>query len=165
MTPGAIPQVLIFDVGGLRMGVLLAEVARLVYEGVLLPIPHAHSALAGILDDEAEDVTVPVFDLETFFWPERRLSEGLPGSTVAVFSTGLGQAGIRLVRQIGTRDQYRPAESGEAMALVEQIPAHVSSAFTIIAQAEDGPFVLFQPDNFWQQLDLLAPAKPTAEPP
>jgi chemotaxis signal transduction protein len=156
------PQVLLFDVGGLRMGVLLAEVSRLLIEGELLAIPEAHAALAGVLDDAAEDLTLPVFDLQAFLWPERGNAAEHATSTVAAFATGLGQAGIRLSRQLGTRDHYTRPTAEEAEKLAAQVPEHAQVAFSVIAQADDGAFVLFQPDNFWLKLDLLAPAKPSA---
>jgi hypothetical protein len=155
-------QVLLFRAGGLRLGVFLAEVGRLLVEDALIAVPFAHPAMAGLLV-AGEDGPVPVFDLrglvdDTASWastttsatsaPPRPAITAVVGATVALFPTAKGPVGLRLEQLLGTIATYEPLDAAATARLHEDVPAALARTVTGAASATDGPFSFFSPEAF-----------------
>ena len=140
-------QVLLFRAGGMRLGVFLAEVGRLLVEDALIAVPFAHPAMAGLLVAD-EDGPVPVFDLRGL------VDEGTPtlslpgGATVALFPTAKGPVGVRLEQLLGTISRYEPLDAAATARLHEDIPVALARTVTGAASTDDGPFSFFSPEAF-----------------
>lgn len=143
-------QVLLFRAGGMRLGVFLAEVGRLLVEDALIAVPFSHPAMAGLLIAD-DDGPVPVFDL-------RGLVDGgtLPalsasltgGATVALFPTAKGPVGVRLEQLLGTISRYQALDAEATARLHVDIPVALARTVTGAASADDGPFSFFSPEAF-----------------
>lgn len=150
-------QVLLFRAGGLRLGVFLAEVGRLLVEDALIAVPFAHPAMAGLLIADA-DGPVPVFDLRGLVDDvgvdahERSKAAitgaAVVGATVALFPTAKGPVGLRLEQLLGTIATYAPLDAAATARLHEDIPAALARTVTGAASAADGPFSFFSPEAF-----------------
>ncbi len=104
--------VLVFSAGGLRLGVAIADVSRLVVEGDIAPVPFGHPGLAGIMKvDDVDVAIVPVFDLNCLAPEAQRPPRQKPGATVAVIPTARGPVGLRLDRLLGTASDYDAADT------------------------------------------------------
>jgi hypothetical protein len=158
---GAAPrpqQVLLFSAGGMRLGVFIAEVGRLLVETQTAPVPFSHPAMAGLLiDDEA---IIPVFDLcgviDESTPPPRRA----PGATVALFPTERGPIGLRLDALHGTIAEHVPASSAERDALLKPLSPGARRAVTDAALSHGVPFLFFSPEALVVELGLVAGAGP-----
>ncbi len=144
-------QVLLFSAGGLRLGVFLAEVGRLLVEDQLTPVPFSHPAMAGLML-AGEDGPVPVFDM-------RGLVGTTPaaharGATVALFPTAKGPVGLRLDTLLGTIATYEPLSESAAAALLDQAPDAVRTTLTNAARTPEGVFSFFSPDAFLARVGL-----------
>lgn len=159
-------HVLLFRAGGLRLGVFLAEVGRLLVEDALIAVPFAHPAMAGLLV-AGEDGPVPVFDLRGLVDddgtpstasatdPRRAYAAvaaitgaAVVGATVALFPTAKGPVGLRLEQLLGTIATYEPLDAAAAARLHEDVPAALARTVTGAASAGDGPFSFFSPEAF-----------------
>jgi hypothetical protein len=152
MTQG---QVLLFRAGGLRLGVFLAEVGRLLVEGALLAVPFAHPAMAGLLV-AGEDGPVPVFDLTGLI--EGSVVPSPPRkATVALFPTARGPVGLRLEELLGTVASYEALDAEATGALHAEIPPPLLATITGAARgggADDEEFSFFSPEAFLAGLGL-----------
>ncbi len=148
MTQG---QVLVFRAGGMRLGVFLAEVGRLLVEDELVAVPFAHPAMVGLLVAD-EDGPVPVFDLGGL------IGESAPASaqrrTVALFPTAKGPVGLRLDELLGTAASYEALDDDATGALHDGVAAALLSTVTGAARSTDGAFSFFSPDAFLAGLAL-----------
>ena len=171
MTSDGSQQVLLFSAGGLRLGVFLVEVTRLLEEQPLTAVPFAHPALIGLLD--AGDIgPVPVFDLGRLVHPQAPVSRSVLGAVVALFSTERGPIGLRMDEMRGTTTHYRYLEAGSSKAprtatagqaeegRSEALPEVAQRSLTGVAESEEGPFHLFSPDAFVVALDLGQAGRP-----
>lgn len=141
-------QVLLFRAGGMRLGVFLAEVGRLLVEDALIAVPFAHPAMAGLLIAD-EDGPVPVFDLRGLVDSGARLTFAAnAGATVALFPTAKGPVGVRLEQLLGTISRYQPLDAAATARLHEDIPIALARTVTGAAAADDGPFSFFSPEAF-----------------
>jgi chemotaxis signal transduction protein len=148
MTQG---QVLLFRAGGLRLGVFLAEVGRLLVEDRLTAVPFAHPAMAGLLVADA-DGPVPVFDLRALTGAAP--TEGARNRTVALFPTSKGPVGLRLEELLGTVASYEGLDAAAAAALHEHVDPAVLKTITGVAKTPEGAFSFFSPDAFLAGLGL-----------
>lgn len=163
-------QVLLFRAGGLRLGVFLAEVGRLLVEDALIAVPFAHPAMAGLLV-AGEDGPVPVFDLRGLVDDDEQAQGGkrgtqrdygvnaitgaaVVGATVALFPTAKGPVGLRLEQLLGTIATYEPLDAAAAARLHEDVPAALARTVTGAASAADGPFSFFSPEAFLADVGL-----------
>ena len=154
-------HVLLFRAGGLRLGVFLAEVGRLLVEDALIAVPFAHPAMAGLLV-AGDDCPVPVFDLRGLVddddgagQPHRALAAvaavtgtAVVGATVALFPTAKGPVGLRLEQLLGTIATYEPLDAAATARLHEDVPAALGRTVTGAASAGEGPFSFFSPEAF-----------------
>ena len=151
-------QVLLFRAGGMRLGVFLAEVGRLLVEDGLIAVPFAHPAMAGLLIAD-DDGPVPVFDLrglvDTLGPAGSRPSLAVSGqATVALFPTAKGPVGVRLEQLLGTISRYQPLDAEATARLHEDIPIALARTVTGAATADDGPFSFFSPEAFLASVGL-----------
>lgn len=157
-------HVLLFRAGGLRLGVFLAEVGRLLVEDALIAVPFAHPAMAGLLVAD-DDGPVPVFDLRGLVDDPTGYASGagqirayaavaaitgaaVVGATVALFPTAKGPVGLRLEQLLGTIATYEPLDAAAAARLHKDVPAALARTVTGAASAGDGPFSFFSPEAF-----------------
>ncbi len=151
-------RVLLFDAGGLSLGVFVAEVTRLLLEDTLAPVPFAHPAMAGLLDGEDLGV-LPVFDLWGLVRPGAPTPQR-PGATVVVFSTERGPIGLRMDRH-GTTPSYRylgdPVEEAER---IDALPPAARQVLMGVGELEEGFFYFFSPEAFVMALDLGRAGRP-----
>ncbi len=153
-------QMLLFEAGGLPLGIFVAEVTRLLLEESLTPVPFAHPAMAGLIDGGSLGA-LPVFDLHGLFSgtpPERTVS----GATVAVFTTERGPVGLRMERRTTTasfRYLDDPAEEAERLDALPEIARRVLMG---VGDSEAGPFYFFSPEAFVLALDLGRAARPAS---
>jgi hypothetical protein len=138
--------VLLFQAAGLRFGVSLADVSRLIVEEELLPVPFSHPAMAGLMDADA-DGPVPVFDLSGLVDPTA-IARHVPGATVALFPTGKGPVGLRLDKLHGTAATYEP------ITTVPPAPAALLRTMGGAASAQGEPFSFFSPEAFLAAIGL-----------
>ncbi|MCC7072474.1 MAG: chemotaxis protein CheW [Deltaproteobacteria bacterium] len=144
-------QVLLFSAGGLRLGVFLAEVGRLLVEEHIAPVPFSHPALAGVMIAGA-DGPVPVFDLHGLFGGTPATQA--PGATVALFPTAKGPVGLRLQTLLGTIASYEPLSESATAALLDQAPEAARGTLTNAARTPEGAFSFFSPDAFLARVGL-----------
>ncbi|MBI1944793.1 MAG: chemotaxis protein CheW [Deltaproteobacteria bacterium] len=144
-------KVLLFSAGGLRLGVFLAEVGRLLVEDQMAPVPFSHPALAGVML-AGEDGPVPVFDMRGLFGAAP--APHAPGATVALFPTAKGPVGLRLDTLLGTISAYEPLSESAAEALLDQAPDAVRGTLTNAARTAEGVFSFFSPDAFLARVGL-----------
>lgn len=148
--------VLVFLAGGVRLGVSLADVARLVVEGAIAPVPFGHSALAGVMKvRDVDDATVPVFDLHGLAPEATRPPRQRAGATVAVIPTARGPVGLRLDQLLGTASDYTAVDAADVRALYEQLSPALQQTLAGAGRAEAGsvavgdePFFFFSPEAF-----------------
>jgi hypothetical protein len=145
-------QVLLFRAGGLRLGVFLAEVGRLLVEDSVLAVPFAHPAMAGLLV-AGEDGPVPVFDLRGLV-DAGAVPAAAPRATVALFPTARGPVGLRLEELLGTASTYAPLSDGEKAELFANVPPGLRATVTDAARADGAVFSFFSPDAFLAGLGL-----------
>lgn len=149
-------QVLLFRAVGIRLGVFLAEVGRLLVEDTLLPVPFAHPAMAGLLV-AGEDGPVPVFDLRGLVDPAAvpaAVPVASPRATVALFPTARGPVGLRLDELLGAAAVYEALNPEEMTSLHADVPAAILATITGAARNEDFRFSFFSPDAFLAGLGL-----------
>jgi hypothetical protein len=144
-------KVLLFSAGGLRLGVFLAEVGRLLVEDHLAPVPFSHPAMAGLLL-AGDDGPVPVFDMRGLRGTAPPAH--VPGATVALFPTAKGPVGLRLEQLLGTIASYEPLSESAADALLDQAPDAVRATLTHAARTPEGVFSFFSPDAFLARVGL-----------
>jgi hypothetical protein len=156
--------VLVFVAGGARLGVPLADVARLTLEGPVAPVPFGHPALAGLMrgDDAA---LVPVFDLRGLDPAAPRPPTHVAGATVAVVATQRGPVGLRLERLLGTASAYGAAAVDEARRgeLASELRRAVGGAGVPLdasAAIGDTPFFFFSAEAFLAAVGLSSPMAP-----
>lgn len=151
---------LLFRAGGLRLGVFLAEVGRLLVEDALIAVPFAHPAMAGLLVAD-NDGPVPVFDLRGLVDDDAAAQAhrgysavaaitgaAVVGATVALFPTAKGPVGLRLEQLLGTIATYEPLDAAATRRLHEDVPAALARTVTGAASAGEGPFSFFSPEAF-----------------
>ena len=138
-------QILLFRAGGLRLGVFLAEVGRLLVEDALVAVPFAHPAMAGLLMAD-EDGPVPVFDLRGL--AADSVPAGAAGATVALFPTAKGPVGLRLEQLLGTIATYKPLDAEATARVLEHVPPPLAATITGAAADDEGPFSFFSPEAF-----------------
>ena len=144
--------VLVFTAGGVRLGVGIADVSRLVVEGDIAPVPFGHPALAGLMKvDDVDNAIVPVFDLHGLAADAARPPRQRAGATIAVIPTARGPVGLRLDRLLGTASDYDAA----ADAPPENIPpallrtlAGAGRPRTASVAVGDEVFFFFSPEAF-----------------
>lgn len=152
---------LIVVAGGVRLGISLADVSRIVVETAVAPVPFAHRALAGVMRvAELDDAIVPVFDLRGFDGAERLTRQA--GKNVAVIPTARGPVGLRLEGLLGTAGSY-VAVAVDAAAL-ERLPAALRASIAGCGRpdGEAGAigvedFYFFSPEAFIHELGLAGP--------
>ena len=147
------PQVLLFGAGDLRLGVFMAEVAKLIVESALSPVPYAHPAMAGLLDDEVLG-PLPVFELRALLDPFHRPLRRATGATVALFETPRGPIGLRLDALHGAVVDYGNASADEAQRWLQTLPATATSFLTGVALHTGAPFFFFSPEGLTVTLGL-----------
>jgi hypothetical protein len=148
-------QVLLFRAGGLRLGVFLAEVGRLLVEDALVAVPFSHPAMAGLL--VAEEGPLPVFDLRGLVAgakPAASAPSAVGKHTVALFPTQKGPVGLRLEELLGTARAYEALDKEATDKLHEGVDAALLKTVTGAARAEAGAFSFFSPDAFLAGLSL-----------
>jgi chemotaxis signal transduction protein len=139
--------VLLFRAGGLRYGVGLADVSRLVVEDALIPVPFSHPAMAGLID-AGTDGPVPVFDLKGLVDPHD-VAAYRKGATVALFPTQRGPVGLRLDELLGTAAAYEAAKLS-----TDSVPLALVPTIAGTARADDAAFSFFSPDAFLAAIGL-----------
>lgn len=151
---------LVFLAGGVRLGVSLADVTRLVVEGAIAPVPFGHTALAGVMrvreaDDAADDVIVPVFDLHGLAPEATRPPIQRAGATIAVIPTARGPVGLRLDQLLGTATDYVAVAAADVATLYASLPTTLQKTLAGAGRAEDAsiavgsaPFFFFSPEAF-----------------
>lgn len=151
-------RVLLFEAGGLQLGVFVAEVTRLLLEDAISPVPFAHPAMAGLLDG-GDLGALPVFDLWGLVG-ERAPAAHVPSATVAVFSTERGPVGLRMERH-GTTPSYRyVGDPSAAEEHLKSLPAGARSVLMGVGELEEGCFYFFSPEAFVLALDLGRAGRP-----
>ncbi len=152
--------VLVFLAGGVRLGVSLADVARLVVEGAIAPVPFGHSALAGVMrvhdvDTNHDWATVPVFDLNGLAPEAPRPPRQRAGATVAVIPTARGPVGLRLDQLLGTASDYAAVDAAEVKAAFDRLSPAMQKTLagagrpqTASVAVGDEPFFFFSPEAF-----------------
>lgn len=156
MNPSA-QQVLLFDAGGLPLGVFVAEVTRLFLEEELTPVPFAHPAMAGLIDGGSLGA-LPVFDLAGLF-SETPPPRAVPGATVAVFTTERGPIGLRMERRTTTAS-YRYLDPVTEAVRTDALPELARRVLMGASDSDAGPFFFFSPEAFILALDLLRAGRP-----
>jgi hypothetical protein len=144
--------VLLFVAGGLKLGVGLADVARLLVENGVVRVPFAHPAMAGLLDAGPEG-PVPIFDLFGLVDPSR-VRTHVPGATVALFPTEKGPVGLRLEALAGSAAAYSAVDAEEQRLIVEDTPAQIRPTLAGAARADADEFSFFSPDAFLAVIGL-----------
>lgn len=144
-------KVLLFSAGGLKLGVFLAEVGRLLVEDQIAPVPFSHPALAGVML-AGDDGPVPVFDLRGLFGSAPPLCA--PGATVALFPTAKGPVGLRFEALLGTISEYEPLSESATAALLNQAPEAARGTLSNAARTAEGVFSFFSPDAFLARVGL-----------
>jgi hypothetical protein len=148
--------VLVFLAGGVRLGVSLPDVARLVVEGAIAPVPFGHSALAGVMRvKDVDDATVPVFDLHGLAPEATRPPTQRAGATVAVIPTARGPVGLRLDHLLGTASDYTAVDAADVAALHARLSPALQKTLAGAGRPEtarvavgDDPFFCFSPEAF-----------------
>ena len=138
--------VLLFRAAGVRLGVSVADVSRLLVEEQLLPVPFSHPAMVGLLD-AGPDGPVPVFDLRGLIDPST-IARRARGATVALFPTEQGPVGLRLEALHGTAAAYQSL--AEPIATPHAIARTIAGA----AIADGEPFSFFAPEEFLAAIGL-----------
>lgn len=147
---------LVFLAGGVRLGVSLADVTRLVVEGAIAPVPFGHTALAGVMRvPEADDATVPVFDLHGLTPGATRPPTQRVGATIAVIPTAKGPVGLRLDQLLGTATDYDAVAADDVAALylglapaLQKTLAGAGRPKTASLAMGTEPFFFFSPEAF-----------------
>jgi chemotaxis signal transduction protein len=147
------PQVLLFRAGDLRLGVFMADVGRLVVETTLAPVPYAHPAMAGLLDDEVAG-PLPVFDLRALLDEGHRPQRISTGATVALFPTPRGLIGLRLEALHGAVNDYHDAPPIDGQELLGRLPRAASTFLSGVAVSAGTPFFFFSPEGLIGALGL-----------
>jgi hypothetical protein len=143
-----------FRAGGLRLGVFLAEVGRLLVEDRLTPVPFSHPAMAGLLVAD-DDGPVPVFDLHGLVGTVPALRAAVVTKrTVALFPTSKGPVGLRLEELLGTVAAYDALDADTTSALHAGVAAPLLRTITGAASTSGEPFSFFSPDAFLAGLGL-----------
>lgn len=148
--------VLVFLAGGVRLGVSIADVARLVVEGPVAPVPFGHAALAGIMRvTDVDDATVPVFDLHGLAPEATRPPTQRAGATVAVIPTARGPVGLRLDQLLGTASDYAAVDADVVKDVYAALPAVLQKTLAGAGRPRDAslavgeqPFFFFSPEAF-----------------
>lgn len=153
-------QVLLFEAGGFRLAVFVAEVTKLLLEGDedLLAVPFAHPAMAGLLRNDAVGV-LPVFDLVGAMEEGARPPTHQTGATVAVFSTERGPVGLRTERR-GTAQEYRYLDFKEEAERLDELPPALRELVMGVGELPDGLFFFFSPEAFVMSLERFAAEVP-----
>lgn len=157
MNPSA-QQVLLFEAGGLPLGVFVAEVTRLFFEEELTPVPFAHPAMAGLLD-AGELGALPVFDLAGLF-SEAPPPRSVPGATVAVFTTERGPIGLRMTRRTTTHTYRYNLDPVTESVRKDALPEPARRVVMGVGESDGGPFFFFSPEAFVLALDLGRAGRP-----
>lgn len=154
----AAQQVLLFEAGGLPLGVFVAEVTRLLLEEELTPVPFAHPAMAGLIDGGGLGA-LPVFDLAGLFStaPPPR---AVPGSTVAVFTTERGPIGLRMERRTTTHMYRYNLDPVTEAVRTDALPEPARRVIMGVGESDAGPFFFFSPEAFVLALDLGRAGRP-----
>lgn len=152
-------QILLFEAGGLPLGIFVAEVTRLLLEEAeLTAVPFAHPAMAGLIDGGALGA-LPVFDLSgllTATPPPRSVQ----GATVAVFTTERGPVGLRMDKRT-TTPSYRYVDDPEVEAeRLDALPEVARQILTGVGDTDEGGFYFFSPEAFVLALDLGRAGRP-----
>jgi hypothetical protein len=153
MMPLASPQVLLFGACDLRLGVFMAEIGRLVDEGELAPVPFAHAAMAGLLDDDV-DGPLPIFELRALLDATHRPVRRATGATIAIFPTPRGPIGLRLDALHGTIVEYSDATRDEGARLLGTLPPTAIHFLSGAALTGGTPFFFFSPEGLVLALGL-----------
>ena len=158
--------VLVFEAGGVRLGVSIADVARLVVEGPVAPVPFGHAALAGIMrvagsDVGGDDATVPVFDLHGLSPGATRPPTQRAGATVAVIPTARGPVGLRLECLLGTANDYAAVDDAAVHDVVATLPTALRKTLAGAGRPNDASvavgdavFFFFSPEAFIASVGL-----------
>jgi chemotaxis signal transduction protein len=151
--------VLVFVAGGARLGVPLADVTRLTLEVDIVPVPFAHTAMAGLMRGD-DGAVVPIFDLHGLdaaagSRPRTRAA----GATIAVLATARGPVGLRLDQLLGTASAYEAAVVDEQtlQALSSGVRRTLGGAGRPRAASHavgDAPFFFFSAEGFIAAVDL-----------
>jgi hypothetical protein len=162
--------VLLFEAAGIRLGVSLGDMLRLLPDGPLVPVPFAHPALAGLLvQSGGHDDVVPVFELDRLAEPtsgqllDPRVrptlaspsptSPAAAAAAIAVIPTARGPVGLRLERLASTAAGYAPVEPDATDA--QEVPAALAPCIAGQARAaDDKTFGLFSAEAFVAALGL-----------
>ena len=144
--------VLVFTAGGVRLGVAIADVARLVVEGDITPVPFGHAALAGIMKVDVDDAIVPIFDLNGLDPDAKsRPPRQRAGATIAVIPTARGPVGLRLDCLLGTASDYDAAADPPAASIPPLLLRTLAGAGrprTAGVAVGDEVFYFFSPEAF-----------------
>ncbi len=143
-----------FTAAGYRFGVFVVEIARLLVEDAIAPVPFAHPAMAGLLLFEDARALVPVFDVAGLVDPSRPLRRRT-GATVALFPTEQGPVGLRLESVLGTIEEYEPVSSEGAALFLSVLPDEVRRVVGGVALHDGEPLFFFSPEALLVELGLL----------
>jgi hypothetical protein len=136
----------VFMSAGVRCAVGLADVARLLVEDRVVPVPFSHPAMAGVLVDD-QSGAVPVFDLRGLTDPAG-MPRTVPGATVVLFSTAKGPVGLRLDALVGTASTY------EARTEPIDVPEALKKTLASAAVTQGEPLAFFSPEAFLASISL-----------
>jgi hypothetical protein len=144
---GTQTRVLLFSASGLPLGVALEEMAGVVEERGVLPLPMAHPALWGVLPNR--DGASPVLDLGALM-PGQARPPMLPNTErlVVLFPHQGGSVGVRVERLGGLAPGVTPLAEGLQKKLVAALPAGVQGWVTGAATAGGQLFFFFSRDAF-----------------
>jgi hypothetical protein len=143
-----------FTAAGYSFGVFVVEIARILVEDAIAPVPFAHPAMAGLLLVEDARALVPVFDIAGLVDPSRPLRRRT-GGTVALFPTDQGPVGLRLETVGGTIESYAPVSSEGAALFLSVLPDEVRRVVGGVALHDGAPLFFFSPEALLVELGLL----------
>jgi chemotaxis signal transduction protein len=151
-----LPRVLRFRAGGLELGVLVPEIAKIVDPAEVLRVPMAHPALAGLMVEEDGEQT-PIFELHGLVDPRASFDEPLALTAFLLFDTPVGRIGLRAELVRGTLDVYERAEDDG------DVDEAVRPALSGSGEADGDMFHFFSPGAFLVALDVQRPLRPEGD--
>jgi chemotaxis signal transduction protein len=150
-----VARVLRFEAGGLRLGVSIADLNRVLVEEDLTAVPFGHDALAGVVVVEPFGV-VPIFDLLGLAGDATRAKArpSRPGAAVLLLPTAKGPIGLRIDRLAGTLSAYGVVTTAEAAQFLETVPRPLMPVLAGVARDQGEVFWLFSPEAFVASLGI-----------
>lgn len=147
-------RVLMFSAAGLPLGVPLEEMLRVQETDGMVPLPHPHPALRGVVD--TREGVCPVYDLGALGGAAPSSLPDGKGGLVAMFPHPAGSVGLAVERLAGLADNVTALPETMQKRLLKALPPAIQPLVTGAATRDGQLFFFFSRDAF---LGWVASAK------